>query len=149
MLLDIYAFFTQALFVQGSYSEFSACECSLAIKAAEKAWRNNTSSLKFHQKNLGSNQISDFSEISTLYTRNHKKMTATRNNAILPTIMGEMLCAFLLCFLCCTASPLPSNRSYHYGYDNGQRTPLMQLHDGLYLQSIIMQNVISDEVRKR
>ena len=61
------------------------------------------------------------------------------------TIIG-MIFLFLASWQLASAVPVPSNNSdttsYHYGYDDGRRSTLLQLYDGLSIQDLIQSSQV-------
>ena len=56
------------------------------------------------------------------------------------------LCLFWQLFGAALA--ISNNIPYDYGYDDGHRTPLLQLFDGLNIQDYIVRDAGNNEVRK-
>ena len=72
-----------------------------------------------------------------------KEMATTTNITTCGNSMAGKLFLFLLASPWQFASAMPAsstndtNNSYHYGYDDGSRSTLLQLYDGLSIQDLI------------
>ena len=53
---------------------------------------------------------------------------------------------FALTLLLGAVSAISNDQPYDYGYDDGHRSPLLQLYDGLYIQDFIQRSAGNEDV---